>query len=426
MSVVLQSLVHNPFVRDYFLSDAHTRKLCPIANKDDGRAVCIGCELDDIVQLTFSGDTVPTVPHRFLYSMWQHAENLAGYEQQDAHEFYISVLDGLHSACAAMSAAATAATTAASVSLTSSSPVTGGSSDCTSPARHVAHTPNNSCACLVHRAFAGELRSDLTCVSCGNTSTAVDPILDVSLDLKRSVLMSPLAGAVSFGGGTLNASAANASFTDAGAHDMLMISLPDPAELLMSQDDMHVSASLPPSMCLVSLHSNACAFSCSCSLVLTFVCAFCQLPSVPTVPRRIWSRSNRSFFLPLMNVSSMHRQVWIAARHRPSSPRRPITTCLQLGAASMHRPRRSCFPRSPAATAVTATWSHHYLQRPRPARVGRVPRVSCSHRAHLCTRWTSACRGVCVIFTALILRVLSVFTNFASHMHGAGSHVPKN
>jgi hypothetical protein len=32
----------------------------------------------------------------FCCSWWQHAANLASYEQQDAHEFFISMLDGIH------------------------------------------------------------------------------------------------------------------------------------------------------------------------------------------------------------------------------------------------------------------------------------------------------------------------------------------
>lgn len=31
-----------------------------------------------------------------FFSWWQHAANLASYEQQDAHEFFISMLDGIH------------------------------------------------------------------------------------------------------------------------------------------------------------------------------------------------------------------------------------------------------------------------------------------------------------------------------------------
>lgn len=31
-----------------------------------------------------------------IFSWWQHSENLASYEQQDAHEFFISMLDRIH------------------------------------------------------------------------------------------------------------------------------------------------------------------------------------------------------------------------------------------------------------------------------------------------------------------------------------------
>lgn len=31
-----------------------------------------------------------------FYSWWQYSENLATYEQQDAHEFFISILDRIH------------------------------------------------------------------------------------------------------------------------------------------------------------------------------------------------------------------------------------------------------------------------------------------------------------------------------------------
>lgn len=31
-----------------------------------------------------------------VFSWWQHSENLASYEQQDAHEFFISMLDRIH------------------------------------------------------------------------------------------------------------------------------------------------------------------------------------------------------------------------------------------------------------------------------------------------------------------------------------------
>lgn len=32
-----------------------------------------------------------------LYTTWRNSDYLAGYEQQDAHEFFIASLDGIHS-----------------------------------------------------------------------------------------------------------------------------------------------------------------------------------------------------------------------------------------------------------------------------------------------------------------------------------------
>ncbi len=34
-----------------------------------------------------------------MYSIWKYSLNLAGYDQQDAHEFLMSCLDGIHSHC---------------------------------------------------------------------------------------------------------------------------------------------------------------------------------------------------------------------------------------------------------------------------------------------------------------------------------------
>ena len=44
----------------------------------------------------YSGAKTPLVPHVLLHMTWQHAHHLAGYEQQDAHEFFIATLDLLH------------------------------------------------------------------------------------------------------------------------------------------------------------------------------------------------------------------------------------------------------------------------------------------------------------------------------------------
>ncbi|XP_050364368.1 ubiquitin C-terminal hydrolase 22 [Argentina anserina] len=149
MNSVLQALLHAPPMRNYFLSDRHNRRTC---RKRSANRLCLPCELDGIFSAVYSGgaDRTPYSPAQFLYSWWQHSENLASYEQQDAHEFFISVLDGIH--------------------------------ERESKTRNQTRD-SGDCQCITHRVFSGQLRSDVTCMTCGFTSTTYDPCLDISLDL---------------------------------------------------------------------------------------------------------------------------------------------------------------------------------------------------------------------------------------------------
>lgn len=173
MNSVLQALLHTPLLRNYFLSDRHNRFVCQQKRKSqeksnaakqknaakhknlaDGSQPCLACDLDAMFSSVFSGDRKPFSPAKFLHSWWQHASNLASYEQQDAHEFFISVLDGIHEK----------------------------EKDQSKPHSHVG---NGDC-CIAHKAFSGILRSDVTCTVCGFTSTTYDPCVDISLDLDSS------------------------------------------------------------------------------------------------------------------------------------------------------------------------------------------------------------------------------------------------
>ncbi|XP_058113999.1 ubiquitin C-terminal hydrolase 22 [Magnolia sinica] len=149
MNSVLQALLHTPPLRNYFLGNRHNRQICQKRSAAD--RLCLACDIDVIFAAVFSGDRTPYSPARFLYSWWQHAANLASYEQQDAHEFFISMLDRIHE------------------KEERSSPQSKGSGDC---------------HCIAHRAFSGSLRSDVTCTVCGFTSTTYDPCVDISLDLE--------------------------------------------------------------------------------------------------------------------------------------------------------------------------------------------------------------------------------------------------
>lgn len=141
MNCIVQALTHTPLLRDYFMADQHK---CHSTS-------CLMCETVKVFQEFYNGSKQPHVPFKFLYLVWTHARQLAGYEQQDAHEFFISTLDVLH--------------------------------------RHskVGSTQHSGdCNCIIDRIFTGGLQSDVTCQNCGGISTTVDPYWDISLDLGSS------------------------------------------------------------------------------------------------------------------------------------------------------------------------------------------------------------------------------------------------
>ncbi|KAL2236130.1 UNVERIFIED_CONTAM: hypothetical protein Sindi_1345200 [Sesamum indicum] len=149
MNSVLQALLHAPPLRNYFLNDRHKNESC---RKGSADRLCLPCDIDVIYSAVFSGERTPYSPAKFLYSWWQHSENLASYEQQDAHEFFISMLDRIHEKLGKASLG----------------------------------KENGDCQCIAHRVFSGLLRSDVTCTSCGFTSSTYDPCVDISLDLNNS------------------------------------------------------------------------------------------------------------------------------------------------------------------------------------------------------------------------------------------------
>ena len=75
---------------------------------------------------------------------------LAGYQQQDAHEYMQFILDSLHLE-------------------------NGGSLEVKSA----------DCSCVIHKLFYGKLQSTVTCDKCYNTTTTVEPIGDLSLDIRN-------------------------------------------------------------------------------------------------------------------------------------------------------------------------------------------------------------------------------------------------
>ncbi|XP_067088918.1 ubiquitin carboxyl-terminal hydrolase 22 isoform X4 [Osmerus mordax] len=150
MNCIVQALTHTPLLRDFFLSDRHK---CEMQSNS-----CLVCEMSQLFQEFYSGHRSPHIPFRLLHLVWTHARHLAGYEQQDAHEFLIAALDVLHRHC---------------------------KGDTTHDNGKKANNPNH-CNCIIDQIFTGGLQSDVTCQVCHGVSTTIDPFWDISLDLPGS------------------------------------------------------------------------------------------------------------------------------------------------------------------------------------------------------------------------------------------------
>jgi ubiquitin carboxyl-terminal hydrolase 22/27/51 len=141
MSVILQTIIHNPFIRNFYLSEGHKTADCE-------KESCVSCALDEMfVEFHSAEKTEGFGAVSMLMGSWLAGEALAGYQQQDAHEYMQFMLNTLH--------------------LTN-----GGSTD------------SEDCKCIVHQTFYGKLSSTVTCDKCKNVTTALDPYMDLSLDIK--------------------------------------------------------------------------------------------------------------------------------------------------------------------------------------------------------------------------------------------------
>ena len=146
MSVVLQSIIHNPFIRSFYLSEGHRSTDCE-------REACTSCALDDIFTEFHSTEKAEGYGMvSMLQSSWRGGGNLAGYQQQDAHEYLQFILNSLHSA---------------------------------NIDPDEKEEKAEDCPCVVHKAFGGLLQSSVTCSKCKNVTTALDPFMDLSLDVRK-------------------------------------------------------------------------------------------------------------------------------------------------------------------------------------------------------------------------------------------------
>ncbi|KAF2723448.1 cysteine proteinase [Polychaeton citri CBS 116435] len=152
MSVILQSLIHNPFVRSWYLSEGHRSNDCD-------REACTSCALDDIFTDFYGQEKHEGYGAvHMLQGCWKGGGGLAGYSQQDAHEYLSFILNSLHNANTE-------------------------EEDEMSSKRDA-----KNCDCMIHQTFGGLLKSTVTCTNCKNITSTTDPFMDLSLDIKSTTV----------------------------------------------------------------------------------------------------------------------------------------------------------------------------------------------------------------------------------------------
>lgn len=152
MSVIMQSLIHNPFIRSYYLSEGHKSTDCE-------KESCTSCALDEMFQEFYSVEkTEGFGAVSMLMGSWMANSSLAGYQQQDAHEYMQFLLHSLHQE---------------------------NSEHGEEMASH--GDDETACECIIHRTFYGKLQSNVTCDKCRNTTTRVEPVMDLSLDIRSQM-----------------------------------------------------------------------------------------------------------------------------------------------------------------------------------------------------------------------------------------------
>jgi ubiquitin carboxyl-terminal hydrolase 22/27/51 len=149
MSSILQSLIHNPIVRNHYLSDTHQTNLCPRQN-------CIHCTISTVFSSIYSSivdPSTPFAPTDFITTVWKISTLFAGTDQQDSHEFLIFLLNAMHSH-------------------TFSGNGKGEERD------------ERQCRCLVHQVFGGESQSSVRCEGCGQTNVTREMMFDIGLQIR--------------------------------------------------------------------------------------------------------------------------------------------------------------------------------------------------------------------------------------------------
>ncbi|KAL1898657.1 hypothetical protein Cpir12675_001861 [Ceratocystis pirilliformis] len=155
-NVVLQSFLHNPILRNYYLSDRHAG--CAVSH-------CLSCAMDDVFQEFYgventNGYTPANILSGFWISEKKAFENLVTTREQDAHEFFQFLAEELHER----------------------------NSEIENTENEAARDGN--CMCIIHQIFYGKMQSTTTCLKCNQSTDSFQCFLDLNLGLESSSVRS--------------------------------------------------------------------------------------------------------------------------------------------------------------------------------------------------------------------------------------------
>ncbi|SZF03945.1 unnamed protein product [Blumeria hordei] len=157
INVILQCIVNNPLLRNWYLGCNHQSSECSVK-------ACMSCSMDIMFQEFYSqestgGFCAAQVLACFWLSKRKAYEELASNNEQDAHEFLTFLAEELHE-------------------INSGSRQPGGSF--LTP-KKPKNSRDGSCTCIIHQTFYGKSQSVITCQKCHRNKTSVQAFMDLSL-----------------------------------------------------------------------------------------------------------------------------------------------------------------------------------------------------------------------------------------------------
>ncbi|KAK1349871.1 ubiquitin carboxyl-terminal hydrolase [Hamiltosporidium tvaerminnensis] len=139
---ILQIFINSRKIQNIFFSLEHQTKLCKMKN-------CLYCSIKIVLNDLFSNSKYTINITNFIYNLWKNENILIGNKQYDAHDFYLTLCQNLHSK------------------------------------NSNENFDSKNCNCMIHRMFFGTFISSLECQKCKNISSKIESFLSISLEMKN-------------------------------------------------------------------------------------------------------------------------------------------------------------------------------------------------------------------------------------------------